>query len=477
MFNPTREFLSSKLIVGLDITDRHIGMVQVSGVYKSPKIEQVEFREVEYADQVFAEVASLFQENEISYDALVTSLPTSEVFVRQISLPVEHPKMISRIIKYQLEPYIPHAIDDMVVDFLDPSPSGDVLTFGLRKKTLSDHLEELSLARLSPDMVTLDDLALSSLYIRTHTMALDEAVAIINFGIQKKVVQILKGNRVHLIRVLQSGKALEEGLAETLDIYRFKNQDVPLDEIFLTGQKGATESLPETIETLTKTKTSLWRPFDGIDNALVPMEDALQAKLSVPLSLALGVIGTSWKGINFRKEEYAVPRAISRKRMITILVAFLVILGLFTFSTYYRLSVKENTYENLRKQAKQIFLDAFPTARQVIPGQELAQMKQKIAEERAKYEGLEALASEGTSLDALKSLTQSISSFPDVEVDNLTMEGKELRLDGRAPSFEMVDNLEKSLSNSPFFERTKLVGAKIDKKDKAVRFNFALEKK
>ena len=104
-------------------------------------------------------------------------------------------------------------------------------------------------------------------------------------------------------------------------------------------------------------------------------------------------------------------------------------------------------------------------------------MKQKIAEERAKYEGLEALASEGTSLDALKALTQSISSFPDVELDNITMEGKEFRLDGRAPSFEMVDNLEKSLSNSPYFERTKLVGAKIDKKDKAVRFNFALEKR
>jgi Tfp pilus assembly PilM family ATPase/Tfp pilus assembly protein PilN len=477
MFNPTREFLSSKLVVGLEIGDRHIGMVQISGVYKSPKIEQVEFKEINDSGQLYAEVASLFHEKEISYDALVTSIPTSEAYVRQISLPVAHPKMISRIIKYQLEPYIPHAIDDIIVDFLDPSPSGEVLAFGLRKNNLSDHLEELSLARLSPDTVTLDDLALSSFYMRTTSMAPDESVAIINFGIQKKVVQILKGNRVQLIRILQSGKALEDGLAETLDIYRFKNPDVPLDEILLTGQKGATEGLPETIETLTKTKTSLWHPFDDIESTLVPLEDSLQAKLSVPLSLALGVIGTSWKGINFRKEEYAVPRAISRKRMITALVALLVILGLFTFSTYYRLSVKENTYENLRKQAKQIFLDAFPTARQVIPGQELAQMKQKIAEERTKYEGLEALASEGTSLDALKALTQSISSFPDVELDNITMEGKEFRLDGRAPSFEMVDNLEKSLSNSPFFERTKLVGAKIDKKDKAVRFNFALEKR
>ena len=131
MFNPTRDFLSSKLVVGLEITDRHIGLVQVSGVYKSPRIEQAEFREVKYSDQVYAEVASLFQEKELSYDALVTSLPTSEAYVRQISLPLEHPKMVSRIIKYQLEPYIPHAIDDMVVDFLDPSPSGDVLTFSI----------------------------------------------------------------------------------------------------------------------------------------------------------------------------------------------------------------------------------------------------------------------------------------------------------------------------------------------------------
>ena len=92
MFNPTREFLSSKLVVGLEIADRHIGMVQISGVHKSPKIEQVEFKEVNDSDQLYAEVASLFHEKEISYDALVTSIPTSDAYVRQISLPVEHPK-------------------------------------------------------------------------------------------------------------------------------------------------------------------------------------------------------------------------------------------------------------------------------------------------------------------------------------------------------------------------------------------------
>ncbi|MFQ5976433.1 MAG: PilN domain-containing protein [Candidatus Hydrothermarchaeales archaeon] len=61
-------------------------------------------------------------------------------------------------------------------------------------------------------------------------------------------------------------------------------------------------------------------------------------------------------------------------------------------------------------------------------------------------------------------------------MDNISVEGKEIRLDGRASSFETVDRLEKKLTDTGFFKTIKLVGAKIDKKDKAVKFNFAIEK-
>jgi hypothetical protein len=52
----------------------------------------------------------------------------------------------------------------------------------------------------------------------------------------------------------------------------------------------------------------------------------------------------------------------------------------------------------------------------------------------------------------------------------------EINVDGRASSFETVDRLKEKLTNSGVFETVKLAGAKTDKKEKVVKFNFGLEK-
>ena len=79
-------------------------------------------------------------------------------------------------------------------------------------------------------------------------------------------------------------------------------------------------------------------------------------------------------------------------------------------------------------------------------------------------------------LDVLKVLTGTVSGFPDVKIENLSIEENEIRLHGRTASFETVDKLKQKLTGSGYFEVVRLVGAKMDKRKKAVRFNFALEK-
>ena len=63
-----------------------------------------------------------------------------------------------------------------------------------------------------------------------------------------------------------------------------------------------------------------------------------------------------------------------------------------------------------------------------------------------------------------------------MQIDNLSLEGKDIRLDGRTSSFEAVDRLTNRLNKSGDFKNIKLVGAKMDKRENAVTFNFALEK-
>ncbi len=49
-------------------------------------------------------------------------------------------------------------------------------------------------------------------------------------------------------------------------------------------------------------------------------------------------------------------------------------------------------------------------------------------------------------------------------------------MDGRTASFEAVDRLTGRLTKAGQFKNIKLVGARMDKKDNAVTFNFALER-
>ena len=64
-----------------------------------------------------------------------------------------------------------------------------------------------------------------------------------------------------------------------------------------------------------------------------------------------------------------------------------------------------------------------------------------------------------------------------MRIDNLSIDGKNIHMDGSASSFKIVDSLKVDLEKSDFFSNIKLVGAKADKRQNSIQFNFVLEKK
>ena len=159
MFNPLREFLAPKFVVGLSVDRDFISAVRVYNSLNNPEIDHIAFKEVEDPEHVQEELRDFFHRENLRHDILITSLPTSQAIVRQISVLFDNQKKLDKIVKYQMEPYVPHSIDDMVVDFLPPRPGGDITTVAVKKKILSEHLESLSQADLEPKAVSLDDIA------------------------------------------------------------------------------------------------------------------------------------------------------------------------------------------------------------------------------------------------------------------------------------------------------------------------------
>jgi len=474
--NPLKDFLKPKYVVGLQVKEGFIGAVQLYLGLKGPEIDKAVVREVAEPERIQEEIKKLFEEEGFKKEMIVTSLPSSKAFIREISLPLSQPKKVEKIIKYQMEPFLPCPVEEVLVDFLQPGKEGGILTFGVEKKYVAEHLAVLAGAGIEPDAVTLDDIALFSLYLYKHGEDSEQPIAIVNQDGESLVVQVILRKRLDFIRILPDDV---DQLAETLRFYKMKRPDLTVGEIYLTGN-GASNAgeRAQTLESRTGIKTMLWRPFDEMRDRLDQSLSLLQPKLGVPLGLAIGAGYPQEKSLNLRREEFIPKTYFNLKKMFLVLGTGLLLLAvLLTVNVYQKAYYQERQYNHLQAQIRQIFSEAFPDAVQkIVRGQEVAQLEQKITEEMSQYQGLEEAAGREKILDVLLSLSRIISEDPDVQIENASVEGKDIRIDGRTASFEAVDRLTSRLNKAGLFKNIKLVGARMDKKDNAVTFNFALEK-
>jgi hypothetical protein len=291
------------------------------------------------------------------------------------------------------------------------------------------------------------------------------------------VVLIINEKRLDFVRILPDRSDMADQLEKTFKLYQLEKPDVTLSEILITGHSDV-EDMAGKIRLALNMKTSPWMPFDGLRHGFGDIQADLQARLSVPLGLAVSVAEPPDKIFDLRQEEFAGKRSVGLKKIFLFMVtALLLLVLLYTFNTYQNLHIRKKRYTDLKSRITQVVSDTFPQMKTIVMGKELALMKQKINEEKEKYKWIEDLTGGEKVLDVLTVLSRTISGFSGLRLDNLSIEEKEIRIYGRASSFEIVDRLKQQLANSGFFSTVRLVDAKMDKKEKMVGFNFALEKK
>ena len=196
------------------------------------------------------------------------------------------------------------------------------------------------------------------------------------------------------------------------------------------------------------------------------------------LGLALSMENGSGPAFNLRKEEFAVETVADIKPMVLFMVvAFFLLVGLFSSNLYLQLYHQEDYHSSLEKGIRQVFVDTFPQTKQIIRGRELEQFREKVRTEKGQYRWLDDFSTDSSILEVLLVITKVVSRYPDMKIENLGVDGKGIHMDGAAASFKTVDGLKGELSDIGYFENIKLVGAKMDKKLNAIRFNFVLERK
>jgi len=191
MFNPFKSYFAPRFLVGLEIKSGYMGAVQIFNSLKGPEVERIGIEEIKTPQHIHEELKAFFRTKNLKTKLLITSIATSQAVVREIPPSIDNPRKLHKIIKYQMEPYLPSPIEDVVVDFLPPEPQGNIMTIGVEKKRLSEHLESMSQADLEPDVVSMEDLALFFLYIHLHAGKTHQPVSIIHVEVEKKVVLII----------------------------------------------------------------------------------------------------------------------------------------------------------------------------------------------------------------------------------------------------------------------------------------------
>ncbi|RJR50318.1 MAG: hypothetical protein C4576_05715 [Desulfobacteraceae bacterium] len=475
MFQTLKGIFAPKSILGLQIGASHIAAVQVSSPGHSPVVDRMIYQEVSEPGRLFTDLEQLFQREDLHPEVVVTSIPTGEATIREIRVDIQNYRQLDKIIKYQLEPHVPYPIEDIVVDFFPSEQKGSVLTVGVRKETISDHLSRLSEIQIVPQLVTLEDVALFFLLAKHPDGPGNGAVAVFHGSGPRKVVQVVRNGHLDFIRVFPGSGDIRSQLQESMLLYAMKNQG-PVKEILITGRSALEEASPEWVAKATGVPASVWNPFARVRHEFGDLSPDAQARMSVPLGLALSAANGA-RRFNLRKEEFVFKESLDLRSLFAYMLCALVLfLGLFTFKLQHEVSTREAVYDALNVKISQIFQDTFPGTPNVVRGKEAVQMAQKISAETEQYQWLEEAGTQGSMLETLRVLSQRLSGFGDVQVDNLSLESGRIGLDGRTSSFKTVDDLKARLGEPGPFKSAKLVSAKMDSREQAVLFNLVLEK-
>lgn len=474
------KIFKARTVVGLQVTATTLALVKVVNTIKGPEVAEVRSQSLAAQEDSVGQLRALFENPMLKYDMLVTSIPSCLGSFRRIPVPFRKRRKLDKIIRYQLEPYIPSPIDDVLVDYLPAGNDGNAVAVGLGKEILRGHLEMLGSAGLEPDMVVLDEAAVFSLYeaISRDHKGVRDPVAIVHFGEEFVGIQIASPDTVKFVRILPRSGDVISAIGDTFHIYALQEESRPPHCLFLVGRYPTEDDFAKKLESVTGFGVKAWEPWKKLKVRSQDFFQSEPARFAVPLGAALSPSTDTSRPFNFRKNEFSIESVVALKRKIgTVLVLLFFLGGLLTFHLYQKEYLQAQKYREVKKQARSIFLSTFPGTVRIVKGQELAQMNQKMDAEKTGLAWINNVEQGDTVLHVLKVITGQMTRFSGLYLENFFLDHSEVEIEGSAMNFETVDKLKEAFQGSNMFTSVKLAGAKTTREERKVRFQIKLVKK
>ena len=199
----------SKGVIGIDIGTSSVKILEIQeskknfylknfGIAKVPR-ETVVNGMVINADPVIEAIREIISRRNIKTKNVVLSISGHPVIVKKIGLPVMSDEQLEESIPFEVQQYIPFALEEVNLDFQILGPSEDkrdqmsVMLVAAKKAMINEYLNLISTAGLNTVVVDIDVFALENMFEFNYPTELDKNVALIDIGASVININVLRG--------------------------------------------------------------------------------------------------------------------------------------------------------------------------------------------------------------------------------------------------------------------------------------------
>jgi type II secretory pathway component PulL len=481
----------SRRILGLDIRKTAVSAVLVDSSIHANRIEAYAYipipDPIEFDKGVASSLEILVEKMALTGSVCIASFPADQISYRNMQVPFKQPKKIRQILPFEIEPTMPFAVEDLIIDFHVIKADGqedytNLIAAAIDMSKLKTYLELLASFQIEPDVVTVSGYP-TALCLANLAKTPENAMHI-DVDSTHNTLTAFRLGQIGLIRSLPTSRSPSARI-ETLcsDIQRtlcaFEDTTgiafMP-DRVFISGsslaENGFEKEMAQGLEIPTQ-RTNLLR---DVNIKLDPHptqswnSDLMDGALALALIEIAGI-----KSVNFRKGPFAVARrwAEHKKNLIKsgILAAAVLLLALFNITIDFY--VKQTKLNNLNQQIDATFKSTLPHIKKIVDP--VHQMEIEIEKAR-KSSFLPVKAETGMRMiDILNEISIRIPKGIDVEFTRMVIGEDSILITGNTKTFNSVDEMKSQLERAPIFNAATIVSTNKDKSGNRIRFKLKVQ--
>jgi Tfp pilus assembly PilM family ATPase/Tfp pilus assembly protein PilN len=444
-----------RVTTSIEISDRHIKLVQILTKGQSEKVIACLFKEFSPDDPkaAGAELKNILKEHNLRPRHIILTIPRQSVTTKILKLPSQNPLEISDMAGFQAVKQIPYPKEEIAYGFniigVDPQGFSSVMLVICHKDVIERPLNILRSRGLSPEKVTLSSFGLLNWFnLNGESRKKSESlpVILVDYDALSIDIAIVHMSKLIYTRGLTFGPAegeknferLRSEIDKTLTSYEKESETIRAGEAVFTGNISGITGLKDELEKSLNMKVEFIDPFER-----APLNiPASKYQSYVTQASYSSLIGTAVGG----EEVDLIPRAlkisratgiIKKKSAISVILTLAVIASA-SFMVWNEIHNKELSLKILESELK----DIAPAAEEI--------EKMRLSSDVIKSQ----LIKKSEVSDILNELYKIVP--PNIYLVLCTYEDERVELKGTANVLSDVFKLVTILENSTYFQNVKV---------------------